>query len=182
MFNSQCSIFMRYLPNLLEYAVLLALAYLSRLLFSYAWLTGLAFEGMVVLLAWGKTAWFVLENSRQVIQATAKNLPYHRFLSLMGVNMSQISLSFALDFYCLQRANPGSFASLDVALPRFELAFDCVYFSILNFSFFGYGDILPQTIPAKLVTLTEITLAFLTVIFILSDFISLKDSLRERRG
>mgnify|MGYP002778382240 CR=1 FL=1 len=55
------------------------------------------------------------------------------------------------------------------------------YFSVLNFSFFGYGDITPQTIPAKLATLTEIVLAFLTVIFILSDFISLKDSLRARR-
>jgi hypothetical protein len=44
--------------------------------------------------------------------------------------------------------------------------------------FFGYGDITPQSIPAKLLTLSEITLAFVTVIFLLSDFISLKDSLR----
>jgi len=172
---------MRYLPNALEYAALLLLAYLSRLVFAHDWLTGLAFELTVVGLAWLKTIWFVLENSRQLIHATAQNLPYHRFLSVMGVNMSQISLSFALDFYCLQRANPGSFASLDAALSRAELAFDCVYFSILNFSYFGYGDITPQTIPAKLVTLTEVTLGFLTLIFILSDFISLKDSLRARR-
>ncbi len=173
---------MRYLPDLLEYAAILALAYLTRLAFAHGYLTGWPFAATVVGLAWAKTAWFVLENSRQVIRATAQNLPYHRFLTLMAVNMSQISLSFALDFYCLQRADAGSFTALDAQLPRLELAFDCVYFSVLNFSFFGYGDILPQTIPAKLVTLTEITLAFLTVIFILSDFISLKDSLRARRG
>jgi hypothetical protein len=32
-------------------------------------------------------------------------------------------------------------------------------------------------VPAKLLTLTEITLAFVTVIFLLSDFISLKESI-----
>ncbi len=172
---------MRHLPNLLEYAVILLLAYLSRFAFTHGWLKGLTYEVVVVGLALAKTAWFILEDSRQVIRATAQNLPYHRFLALMAVNMSQITLSFALDFYCLQRANPSSFASLDVTLPRLELGFNCVYFSVLNFSFFGYGDITPQTIPAKLVNLTEITLAFLTVIFILSDFISLKESLRGRR-
>jgi hypothetical protein len=52
---------------------------------------------------------------------------------------------------------------------------------VLNFSFFGFGDIMPQTIPAKIVTLLEVVLAFFTVIFLLSDFISLKDSLRREQ-
>jgi hypothetical protein len=52
-----------------------------------------------------------------------------------------------------------------------------VYFSTLNFTFFGYGDVTPQTIPAKLITMSEVLLAFVTVIFLLSDFISLKESL-----
>lgn len=60
--------------------------------------------------------------------------------------------------------------------------FEFGYFSVLNFSFFGYGDITPATIPAKIIVLTEIVLAFLTVIFILSDFISLKESLQKRKN
>jgi hypothetical protein len=40
---------------------------------------------------------------------------------------------------------------------------------------------LPQTIPAKVANLTEIVLAFVTVIFLLSDFVSLKESLRGTR-
>jgi hypothetical protein len=60
--------------------------------------------------------------------------------------------------------------------------FDCFFYSVLNFSFFGFGEILPQTIPAKIVTLLEVILAFFTVIFLLSDFISLKDSLRGGRS
>jgi hypothetical protein len=48
--------------------------------------------------------------------------------------------------------------------------------------FCGYGDITPQTVLAKAVTLSEITLAFVTVIFLLSDFISLKESIRRVPG
>ena len=54
--------------------------------------------------------------------------------------------------------------------------------SRLNFLFFGYSDILPETVAAKIVTLSEIVLAFVTVIVMLSDFISLKESLRGRRS
>ena len=56
------------------------------------------------------------------------------------------------------------------------------YLSTLNFSFFGYSDILPETVAAKIVNLSEIVLAFVTVIVMLSDFISLKESLRDRRS
>ena len=62
-----------------------------------------------------------------------------------------------------------------------EVIFECFFFSVLNFSFFGFGDVTPQTIPAKVVTMMEVILAFFTVIFLLSDFISLKDSIRAEK-
>lgn len=102
---ASCSTFVHYLPGAAN--TLPSCFSFSRLAFTYGWLTGLPFELTVVGLAWVKTVWFVLENSRQVIRATAQNLPYHRLLALMGVNMSQISLSFVLDVYCLQRPPAG---------------------------------------------------------------------------
>lgn len=42
------------------------------------------------------------------------------------------------------------------------------------------GLLSPAAIPAKLVTLMEVMLAFFKVIFLLSDFISLEDSLRGK--
>jgi hypothetical protein len=98
---------------------------------------------------------------------------------LMLINMSQIITSFALDYHCLHSVSAESFSSIQPALTRPELMFEYLYFSVLNFTFFGYGDITPQTIPAKLLTMTEIVLAFVTVIFLLSDFISLRESLSE---
>jgi hypothetical protein len=99
---------------------------------------------------------------------------------LMMVNTVQIMLSFALDFWVLQTADPTSLAGINPDFTQAELIFECVYYSVLDFSFFGYGDITPQTIPAKLVTMMEVVLAFFTLIFLLSDFISLKESLRQK--
>ena len=138
---------------------------------------------VVVAVAVAKTSYFLVENLQHILLATSHEIPYHRFLGLMGVNMSQITLSFALDFWLLEMAEQGSFTGFDpAAMTPSRVFFDCLFYSVLNFSFFGFGEILPRTIPAKVVTLLEVVLAFFTVIFLLSDFISLKNSLRGDRG
>ncbi len=136
---------------------------------------------LVTVLAVAKTAYFLLENLQHILLATSHEIPYHRFLALMGVNMAQITASFALDFWLLELAEAGSFSGFAAGAPSAAVLFDCCFYSALNFSFFGFGDIVPQTPPAKIVTLLEVILAFFTVIFLLSDFISLKDSLRGGR-
>jgi hypothetical protein len=135
---------------------------------------------LVVILATAKTGYYFGETLLHLVHATACDLPYHRFLVLMGYNMAEVTLSFAIDFYCLQTLDSGSFAGLDVTKGQGVLLFDCFYFSVLNFSFFGYGDILPQTIPAKLVMLLEVVTAFTTVIFLISDFVSMKESMKSQ--
>jgi hypothetical protein len=134
---------------------------------------------LVVGIALAKTAFFFAENLQHILLATAHEIPYHRFLGLMGVNMAQITMSFALDFFLLEAAAEGSLSGFAPGLGEPRILFDCFFYSVLNFTFFGFGDITPQSIPAKVVTLMEVTLAFFTVIFLLSDFISLKDSLRR---
>ena len=74
-----------------------------------------------------------------------------------------------------------SFSAFQEFWNQAEILFECFFFSVLNFSFFGFGDVTPQSIPAKIVTMMEVILAFFTVIFLLSDFISLKDSLRSEK-
>jgi hypothetical protein len=41
---------------------------------------------------------------------------------------------------------------------------------------------MPITIPAKMLIMMEISLAFLTMIFVLADFIGLKESLQEDKS
>jgi hypothetical protein len=169
--------------QMVEVAVIAGLAAALHALRTAGWVDGEPLCWIVVGLALAKTGYFLVENLQHILLATAHEIAYHRFLGLMGVNMMQITLSFALDCWLLESAVPRSFSGFDPAtMTPAGVFFDCFFYSVLNFSFFGFGEILPQTIPAKIVTLLEVILAFFTVIFLLSDFISLKDSLRGGRS
>lgn len=135
----------------------------------------------VVVAGWSaiKTAYYFTETLRHLHEAIAEDLPYHRFLVIVAYNMAQITLSFAIDFYCLFWIDPESL-SIANDMRGFELMFECFYFSVLNFSFFGYGDITPHHVSSKFVMLLEVVTAFSTVIFLLSDFISMKESIRRK--
>ena len=136
---------------------------------------------LVVAIAGFKTSYYFGETLWHLLKATASDLAYHRFLMLMAYNMAEVTFSFAVDFYCLKLIDNESFAGMAPELAGAELLFECFYFSVLNFSFFGYGDITPAHIPAKLVMLMEVITAFSTVIFLLSDFVSMKESMRKKK-
>jgi hypothetical protein len=127
-----------------------------------------------------KTAFFVAENLRHLALASARDMAYHRFLMVMAICMSQMIISFALDYFCLYRVGVTHFSGVAEGLNTAEQLFEFFYFSTLNFSFFGFGDLTPATIPAKIITLLEVALSFLTLIFILSDFLGMKESLQAK--
>ena len=131
--------------------------------------------------AWAtiKTVYYFAETLRHLLEAIARDVPYHRFLVIVAYNMSQITLSFAIDFYCLFWIDPDGL-SIENDVRGFALMFECFYFSVLNFSFFGYGDITPHHMSSKFVMLLEVVTAFSTVIFLLSDFISMKEAIRRK--
>lgn len=164
-----------------EVVVIVLVALGLQALWSGHWLSAHAFCLVVLSAALAKTVFFFVENLQHILIATQDNMPYHRVLGVMGVNMTQITLAFALDYWCLETAEPSSFSAIDTTWTQGEQLFEFFFFSVLNFSFFGFGDVTPQTIPAKMVTMMEVMLAFFTVIFLLSDFVSLKDSLRIRK-
>ncbi|MCF7786334.1 MAG: potassium channel family protein [Prosthecobacter sp.] len=164
-----------------EVVAIVLVAALLQALWGTQWLSARTFCLVVLAAALAKTVFFFVENLQHILMATRDNMPYHRVLGLMGVNMIQITLAFAMDYWCLETAEPASFSSIDAAWSQSEQLFEFFFFSVLNFSFFGFGDVTPLTIPAKLVTMMEVLLAFFTVIFLLSDFVSLKDSLRVKK-
>lgn len=104
--------------------------------------------------------------------------PYHKFLVLMAYNMFQATISFGADFFSLERVKPDSLSGINSVNNISELAFDCIFSSLLNFSFFGFGDVTPATVSAKLIVMMEVVCGFITVIFLLSDFVSIKQSIQ----
>jgi len=175
----QLSVSKAFARNTLEFALLFAVWAGQQEAVARQWLSAEWLIALVMVVAAAKTAFFGIENIGQLRRAADQNTPYHQFLLLMLMNVWQVITSFALDFHLLELLSKGSFAVINPKLSGASLVFEFFYFSALNFMFFGYGDITPQTIPAKVLTLTEISLAFVTVIFLLSDFISLKESLRR---
>ncbi len=167
------------LRNAIEYAALIAWWLLWAVAIPPATFSPVWFCAIVVAGCWFKTLFFGIENLKQLYAAAHQDLSHHRFLILMGINMTQMIMSFALDFHLLYLQNQQAFTGIAETVGQGEALFDFFYLSTLNFSFFGYSDILPQTVSAKIVNLTEIVLAFVTVIFLLSDFMSLKDSINR---
>lgn len=136
---------------------------------------------IIVALAVLKCTYFLWIGYQKVIEVSESNTAYHHFLVFVVMNISVLVLSFGIDFWCLYWINPKSFVGIDPTLTIPEQLFETWYFSVLNYSFFGYGEIMPRTIPAKMVLILETIISFLTIILVLSDFISLKESLAEER-
>lgn len=162
-----------------EFAILFSIAYLFKIVFVQAWFPVQTLTIIITVWAFLKSIYFIFENSTQLLIATSEDIAYHKFLFLMTYNIGQMTLSFAIDFFCLYEVDKSSFVGVMPEFGKIEEAFEFFYFSILNFTFFGYGDLMPATVAAKLIVLLEIIIAFLTIIFILSDFISMKDSLKK---
>lgn len=167
------------LRNVVEYAAIVGLWCVG--LVAVQWLSHypIALQIAILCACLSKAIFFGRENLNQLYEAARSNLSHHHFLLLMAINMSQMILSFTLDFHLLYLVEPTSFTGIADGAPMGEVVFDFFYLSTLNFSFLGYSEILPQTVIARCANLTEIVLAFITVIFLLSDFVSLKDSLRS---
>ncbi len=133
----------------------------------------------IVGLAICKIIFIVWQSTRMIIEVTANDTPFYRFLLFIIVNVMMVTFSFAIDYFCLYHVNPLCFSGVDKSLSLPEVFFECFYFSVLNFTNFGYGEILPQIIPAKVLVMMEDLLSFFTIILVLSDFVSLKESLLE---
>ena len=164
-----------------EFVTLFGVAYLFKIMFAQQVFSVQTLAILITIWSFLKSIYFIFENSTQLLIATSEDIAYHRFLFLMTYNIGQMTLSFAVDFFCLYEVDKNSFVGVMSEFNQFETAFEFFYFSILNFTFFGYGDLMPANTPAKILVLMEVIIAFLTIIFILSDFISMKDSLKKLR-
>lgn len=134
----------------------------------------------IVLCSFFKCLYFAGISYHKILEVSLKDTAYYEFILFMAMNIAVVIFSFAVDFFSLFQADHFCLKGIPPDSSLFESMFDCFYFSVLNFSFFGYGDIIPASIPAKIIMMFETLLSFMAVILVLSDFISLKNSIYER--
>lgn len=126
---------------------------------------------LVLLLAFFKTLYFTFFTFRQVNKSIHLCQSFRQLLSVFGILIVLIVFSFAADYTCLNAANNSSFRGLETASGSGYLVnlFEFTYYSVVTFVSVGYGDIVPRSTPAKLISMIEIGQSFVMIIFGLSN-------------
>ena len=134
---------------------------------------------VVFLFALTKVAYLVVKCFKRIVTISHMDLPYHRFLMFIAANVVLIVVSFSFDYLSIYRLDKTSFSGLEGTTNIVEEYFKLFYLSLLMFTNMGVANVVPVKIPAEILVMLEAIVSFVTLIFILSDYVTLRDSLRK---
>jgi len=121
---------------------------------------------LIVGLASVKTIFIVRLTLIQLSKIIGESHKLIHVLTLFGVLIILIVLSFSADYQALYLLNSENFKSATSLNSSFFLqSFEFIYFSLITFSSVGFGDIVPLTISGKLLVMMEVFLSFLVLVF-----------------
>lgn len=167
------------ISTILKYIIVIALGFAVFYVDDLEFFDTVFSKIILLIIASAKCFYFIYISYKKILETNDKNIPYHNFLIFMAVNVSLIIVSFAVDNYCLYKMEPASFSGLNAFYDEFHVLYEFFYYSLLGFTNFGYGVLMPESLTAKTLIILEIILSFISIIFILSDFISLKESVSK---
>ncbi|MEQ9220257.1 MAG: potassium channel family protein [Cyclobacteriaceae bacterium] len=138
---------------------------------------------LVIFLAFVKTGYFTFFTFRQVNESIRQCHSFGQLLWIFGLLVILIVFSYAADFTCMMAADSSSFQGFTTTenFNYFEHLFETFYFSIVTFAGIGYGDIVPVTIPSKILVIMEIGQSFMMIVFGLSNINNLRTTIRTDR-
>lgn len=120
----------------------------------------------IVVLALIKTLFIVRLTFIQLSKIIGESHKLSHVLTVFGVLILLIVLSFSFDYLTVYVTNINSFkTSITGDSSFFMQFFEFLYFSLITFSSVGYGDIVPISISGKILVMMEIFLSFLVLVF-----------------
>jgi hypothetical protein len=155
----------------------LLVLYVDSIEFFDNWVTKVSVISITIF----KSLFFVFQNFKKIQENNQEIDFYYKYLIFLGLNIIMVIISFAVDFFVLYEVSKESFIGIPLNYTLAEKGFEFIYFSILNMTNFGFGQVTPATITAKTITSMEVILSFVAIIFVLSDFMSLRDSIINRK-
>ena len=121
---------------------------------------------IIVLLALLKTLFIVQLTFKQLTKIIGESHKLSHVLTLFGVLILLIVLSFSFDYHALYTTNVDSFkTSLTGNTPLIGHFFEFLYFSLITFSSVGFGDIVPISVAGKIIVMLEVLLSFFVLVF-----------------
>ena len=139
------------------------------------------FVTIILLFSILKIAFFYQSIFKKLIIVT-KDVQYFSFLIFICFNVIYLIFSFSLDYFLIYSLDPLSFTGIEGADNIYEVYFKFFYLSFLLFTNMGVANVIPVAIPAEALVMLEAISSFATIIFVLSDFVSLKESFQYLRS
>jgi len=134
-------------------------------------------SAFVILFSLLKIGCFLVLGFKNLVFQTHQAVAYHRFLGMVAMHILCMVFSFAVDYYLIFKSNIQAFSGLEMAENNFKIFFKMFYLSFMLFTNMGVANVVPVSIAAECITMFEAIVSFSTIIFILSDFVSIKDTL-----
>ena len=120
----------------------------------------------IVVLASIKTFFIVRLTFIQLSKIIGESHKLSHVLTLFGVLVLLIVLSFSFDYQALYITDGGSFkTSLTGNCSFFRQFFEFLYFSLITSSSVGFGDIVPISVSGKIMVMMEVFLSFFVLVF-----------------
>jgi hypothetical protein len=121
---------------------------------------------IITVLALIKALFIVRLTFVQLSKIIGESHKLNHVLTLFGVLILLIVFSFSFDYYALYITDSYSFkSSITGDSSFFRQFFEFLYFSTITFSSVGFGDIVPLSVPGKIIVLLEVFLSFFVLIF-----------------
>lgn len=158
--------------------VLIALVYIYLMQFldhNLRWIPYLVLSFALI-----KSIYFTFFTFRQVNKSIKLCHSFGQLLWVFGLLVFLIIFSFAADFTCLEAAHPGSFKGTEMTATYAEKLFEYFYFSVVTFASIGYGDIVPASVPARLLVILEIGQSFVMIVFGLSNINNIHTTIKNK--
>ena len=128
-----------------------------------------------------KITYMVTQSFKSIIGIVRKGTAYHIYLIYIAINAILLVSSFASDYFTLQLALPESFEGVETIKNEFEIFFKMFYLSLLLFTNLGVADIGPRNTLSEILVMCEGIVAFVSLIFMLSDYTTLRETFSKSK-
>ncbi|MCS6823341.1 MAG: hypothetical protein NZ529_03535 [Cytophagaceae bacterium] len=171
---------MKYKEIIIATFIIIVLSCVECLLFLYE-APSFLYLSAVYVFCLLKIGYIVIRCFRRIVRIAHLDIPYHRFLLFIAANVVLVVTSFSIDYFCIYKWNPDTFTGLEDTTNDLQRYFKLFYLSLLMFTNMGVANVIPVAIASEALVMFEAIVSFVTLIFILSDYVTLRESLSRLR-
>ncbi|HBF40189.1 MAG TPA: hypothetical protein DDW50_23135 [Firmicutes bacterium] len=124
--------------------------------------------------------YYVTFAFEKINDASLSKIDLRKAVTRIGTSVICGILFFAINYFFIYQVNIQNFKG-NIGNDLFSQAISFIYFSFVTFSTLGYGDIVPNSIIARLFVIEEILYYFIIVFFVISLFGVFKEEFKKGR-